>query len=84
MKIKIWVEENCAVCHVIRTYMDDLKILHDVIYVNGFEDVKTQGDSDRLDIMAQLADQNMELPVIEVDGEFVKPNEFIGKMKGMI
>jgi glutaredoxin len=79
MKIKLWVTKDCKVCHEIRSYLDDLRILYDVTHIDDLEEV-----DGNLDVMAQLCDQNMEVPVCEVDGDFVLPNEFISTMKGMM
>jgi glutaredoxin len=77
--IELWTEKDCEICHEIKAYLADQDIYFRENVIDSLEDI--DGD---LNVMAQLCEQNMELPVCEVDGEFVLPNEFISTMQGMI
>ena len=79
--IRIWVQKDCQVCcTIIQKIKEDMPGIELVIKAGG----SLVHDDDEIDATTQLLDQNMELPVIEVDGEFVKPNEFVSKVKELI
>lgn len=63
--IIIWTQEGCSLCGKIK----------EMFMENGFEEKNAEdlisGDNRDIEAMTQLAMQNMELPLVMIDGEFV-------------
>jgi glutaredoxin len=64
-QVIIWTQEDCPLCAEAKEYFSE----------DGFEERRAeellQGNERNVDAMAQLAMQNMQLPLVSVDGEFV-------------
>ncbi len=64
-KIIIWTQEDCPLCQKVKTYYGE----------GNFEERAAQdllgGNVPDIDAMAQLAMQDMQLPLVQVDGEWV-------------
>lgn len=69
-KAIIWTSDDCVTCRNIKQYLSE-ELGYDT---EEREAEKLISGEDRdVDVIAQLADQNMQLPVIMIDGEFVNP-----------
>ena len=76
MKIKIWITKGCQSCKLMKIYLDEKEIPYNVTDIDSPEELKGN-----VDAMVQLCKQNMEMPLIQCDGKFIKPNEFISFVK---
>ncbi|MBN2712538.1 MAG: hypothetical protein JXR97_08935 [Planctomycetes bacterium] len=70
-KVILWTQEDCPLCGKVKAAYAE----------NGYEERNAQelirGDNVDTDAMTQLAMQNMQLPIVMVDGEFVDPRAVI-------
>lgn len=67
MKVTIWVDYDCGHCAGIR--MVAMRCTGEVVVLNGQDLI--DGIDSNVEAMTQLAMQNMELPVVNVNGEFI-------------
>lgn len=71
----IWTREGCEICHHVKMLLEEQRTCY--IDERNADDLVSGGEPN-LDAMAQLASQNMMLPVVQIDGEFVNPATLVG------
>ena len=72
-KIILWTQADCPLCERVKA----------LFVSQGYEeraaaDLLTGADKD-IEAMTQLAMQDMQLPLVMIDGRFVVPQELLGK-----
>lgn len=70
-KTIIYTQEDCPLCDKVKEKIGEGNYLE-----LKAKDLIT-GEIKDLDAMTQLCEQNMELPLIWIDSEFIKPEEFL-------
>lgn len=77
-KVILWTSKDCSICRNIKQYLKE-ELSCEVEEREA--DKLMSGEDKNIDVMAQLAEQNMELPVIQVEGKFVNPAR-VQELKG--
>lgn len=70
MPTVIWTTEDCQACLNAKRIFKDAEISYTEIAVERL----TSGELPNIDAMAALADQNMAVPLVSVNGKFVTPD----------
>ncbi len=70
-KVILWTQDNCPVCERVKEVFQGQDVEE-----HHAEDL-IQGQEKDVDAMAQLAMQDMLVPVVMVDGEFIPPEEIL-------
>ena len=68
----IWTQPGCLRCEIAKT------VIGEGNYEERAADLLLSGFEQNLEAMVQLVQQNMELPIISCDGEFIVVDEIIG------
>lgn len=73
-RITIWTLEGCGRCEAVKAKLSG----------EGFEEralgaARSGQDPDAVDVMAQLAFQDREAPVVRIDGQFISPAEVLAR-----
>ncbi|MBN1256498.1 MAG: hypothetical protein JXA52_02195 [Planctomycetes bacterium] len=73
-KTEIWTKPGCTTCEKVK----------EVIGAGNYEEHPAEALLDglemNLDAMVQLAQQNMELPIIMCDGQFISPEDLLSPL----
>ena len=75
-EIILWVKEGCERCEAVNK-----RLANHCVTVKPIEAAETGRDPRSVDVMAQVAWQDWELPVVMVDGEFVDLGELLAKAR---
>ena len=72
-KATIWTQEGCPLCERVKA----------CLAAEGYEEREVNelmsGTEKNHEAMVQLAMQDMELPLVRIDGAFVGPNEILAR-----
>ena len=71
MSITVWTQEGCGLCEQVK------EALGSGSYEERPADELISGVDRNIDAMVQLSMQNMELPLVQIDGTWVSPHEVI-------
>jgi glutaredoxin len=76
MSIILWTEEECPLCQRLK------EVLGEGTYEERSAQELVSGEAPDTEAMAQLAMQNMQLPLVQVDGTFADPAELLETADG--
>lgn len=75
MRVILWTQPICPLCQQVKAYFAE------VGYEERAASELTSGADRDPEAMAQLAMQNMELPMIQVNGAFVSPRAILSQTR---